>query len=230
MDNEEIQCNRLLAFEILMIIMAFLIIIGIIFNLFKVGNQDTIEETLADEILRVYSISEPISEEPQTANLQVLTATPHESESLVINKAEKLLIVERIIEEKIIVNPYEEIIKNLTDYEKTLIYKITFAEAGNQEEEGQRAVIEVILNRVLSDDFPSTVEEVLSQKNQFSTWGRRNKIRQADMERIIPILELVAIEKPVLPSIEYLFFARGKQTKYATDFIKIQDHWFGATK
>ena len=231
MDNEEIQCNRLLAFELSMAIIALLIIIGVIFSMFKTDNQNE-EDTEAT--LETLLISQPISEEPQTANLQAIkTISPalYEGEPLAVNLIEKLTEEEIIIiEEEVIVNPYTEMIENLTDYEKELIYKITFAEAGNQEEDGQRAVIEVILNRVLSDDFPNTVEGVLSQKHQFTTWGRRNKVRQVDQERIVYILELVAIEEPVLPSLEYLFFARGKQTKYATDFIKIQDHWFGATK
>ena len=229
MDNEEIQCNRLLALEISMVIIAILIILGVALSLFGEDNQNTNETQEEEIILQAYSISEPISEEPQTANLQeIKSAAFYKSEVLTVKATE--LTVEEIIIEEVIVNPYVEIIENLTDYEKELIYKITFAEAGNQEEDGQRAVIEVILNRVLSDDFPNTVEGVLSQKNQFTTWGRRNKIRQIDQDRIIPILELVAIESPVLPSLEYVFFARGKQTKYATDFIKIQDHWFGATK
>lgn len=223
MDNEEIQCNRLLAVGVSMMIIALLILIGVLYNIFTDNNQNNKE---SENSLEGLLISQPISEEPQTANLEIQPAL-YKSSALTVKT---LTVNEIIIEEEVIVNPYIEIIENLTEYEKELIYKITFAEAGNQEEEGQRAVIEVILNRVLSDDFPSTVEGVLSQKNQFSTWGRRNKIKQIDMERIIPILELVAMEEPVLPSTEYLFFARGKQTKYATDFIKIQDHWFGATK
>lgn len=46
---------------------------------------------------------------------------------------------------------YAETIDGLTEYEKDLICRIAFREAGNQCEEGQRAVMEVILNRVESD-------------------------------------------------------------------------------
>ena len=226
MDKEK----KLIIFELIATIIAFIIFLIWVIYFFPKDNEkkETKEEY---EILT----SEPISEEPQTADLLILQVPKVQHieevclETIINNdKVEENIIIEEIIE--IEVNPYTELIENLTEYEKTLIYKITFAEAGNQEEEGQRAVIEVILNRVLSDDFPNTVEGVLSQKHQFATWGVRSKVRQVDQDRIINILELVAIETPVLPNLEYVFFARGKQTRYATDFIKIQDHWFGAAK
>ena len=229
MDNEEIYCNKLIIFEIIITIIVLFMFLFFIINISKDNKKEEYQESTTTESL---FISQPVSEKPQIANFlqesKILTHTfCYEGKKNVINFC--ISNDTEIIEENI-VNPYTEIIKNLTEYEKELIYKITFAEAGNQEEDGQRAVIEVILNRVLSDDFPNTVEGVLSQKNQFSTWPGRNKIRKIDQDRIINILELVAIEIPILPSLEYVFFARGKQTKYATDFIKIQDHWFGATK
>lgn len=131
-----------------------------------------------------------------------------------------------IIEEEIILNPYVEIIDNLTEEEKELLLKITFAESGNQEIEGQRAVIEVILNRVISDKFPNDVISVLSQKGQFSTWKLRNKV--SNNEDQVTALQEVYENEPILSS-DYLYFSRGKQS-YAKDHVKIQDHWFGKSK
>lgn len=48
--------------------------------------------------------------------------------------------------------------------------RVIFAEAGNQTLKGQMAVGNVVLNRVESRQFPNTIVEVLSQRNQFSTW------------------------------------------------------------
>lgn len=64
----------------------------------------------------------------------------------------------------------------LSDYEKDLLAKIVWLESGNQSNDGQQAVITVILNRVISNDFPNSVEAVLSQKNptQFTTWSKLN--------------------------------------------------------
>lgn len=226
MDNDK----KLILFEIIITIIGVLILgYSIIFL-----NKDKTKEDPETSVLEGTPISEPISEEPSTANIEKITVQwstqpPMEQENIIMFTTLNMEEVELKIEQNE-VNPYFEVIDNLTDYEKELIYKITFAESGNQKEEGQRAVVEVILNRVLSNDFPDTVEGVLSQKHQFATWGIRNKVRQVDQDRIINILELVAIETPVLPNLEYVFFARGKQTRYATDFIKIQDHWFGAAK
>ena len=217
MDKEK----NLIIFEIVIIAIAFIFLAWAIY-LFSKDNEKRIDEEY------IILTSEPISEEPQTADLLILQVpkTQHIEEVCLKTIIEENVV---IIEEEIIeiVNPYTEIIDNLTEYEKGLIYKITFAESGNQKEEGQRAVIEVILNRVLSEDFPNTVEGVLSQSSQFSTWKKRDKIRQQDQDRIIDILELVRIEEPILPSTDYVFFDGKKHTKYATNYLKIQDHWFG---
>ena len=50
-----------------------------------------------------------------------------------------------------------------------LLAKVTYAEAGNQTLEQQLAVAATILNRVESESFPNTIQEVISQKGQFSS-------------------------------------------------------------
>ena len=120
-------------------------------------------------------------------------------------------------------SPYTDLIDTLTDNEKYLIYQITFLEAGNQSMEGQRAVVEVILNRVLSDKYPDTVEGVLSQSDQFTTWSYRNS--KSHNEEQEEALQLVYEEEPVL-TLDYLMFSRGKFS-WGRNYIKIGDHWFG---
>lgn len=69
-----------------------------------------------------------------------------------------------------ITEPTEEDIleeERLGDME--LIAQMVEAEAGNQDLLGKRLVADVILNRVDSDKFPNTVEEVLFQSYQFSS-------------------------------------------------------------
>ena len=124
-------------------------------------------------------------------------------------------------------NPYYITIYNLTDEEKELIYKITFAESGNQEIEGQRAVIEVILNRLHSEYYPNTIEEVLSQKGQFSTWGKIKYIEYNEEQ--IEALKLVCSEEPILNDPSYMYF-NGVPFKSTQDNIQIGDHWFGKHK
>ena len=120
-------------------------------------------------------------------------------------------------------NPYADLIDTLTDDEKYLIYQITFLEAGNQSMEGQRAVVEVILNRVLSDKYPNTIKEVLSQSGQFVTWSYRNS--KSHNEEQEEALQLVYKEEPIL-TLNYLMFSRGKFS-WGRNYIKIGDHWFG---
>ena len=125
--------------------------------------------------------------------------------------------------EGVSLNPYIDLIDTLTSDEKYLIYQITFLEAGNQSMEGQRAVIEVILNRVLSANFPDTVEGVLSQPGQFATWPYRNsKSHNKEQEEA---LKLVYEEKTIL-TLDYFMFSRRKFS-WAKNYIKIGDHWFG---
>ena len=49
-----------------------------------------------------------------------------------------------------------------------LLTKIAMAEAEGEDTEGKAYVIMVILNRMLSDEFPDTIEDVIFQDNQFS--------------------------------------------------------------
>jgi N-acetylmuramoyl-L-alanine amidase len=48
--------------------------------------------------------------------------------------------------------------------------RIIYAESGNQPLEGKMAVGNVVMNRVASPIYPNTVEGVLAQKNQFTTY------------------------------------------------------------
>lgn len=61
------------------------------------------------------------------------------------------------------VNPYGDIFISEEDYEALL--RIVQAEAGGEDEQGKILVAEVILNRVLAEDFASTVSDVIFEKS-----------------------------------------------------------------
>lgn len=126
-------------------------------------------------------------------------------------------------------NPYQMIIDNLTPEDEAVLKKIVWAEANNQSITGQRAVYEVIFNRMLSsNDWGQAggVIGVLSKKGQFATWKSRNKVKSnADQDEA---LRLVYSEPPVLPSTKYVFFDR--RGKNGINKIRIEQHWFGAEK
>ena len=164
---------------------------------------------------------------PQTVNAEnIVEEFPQGGLSLFMNDDN---YANYIIETCTPTNIYTDIIDSLTEEEKELICRITYREAGNQNEEGQRAVIEVILNRTLHEDFPDDVYSVLSQKGQFTTWKRRNKVTSEQVEKMKDVLDTVYNSSDTILSDSYLYFGR-KRHSYACNYIKIQDHWFGEQK
>lgn len=156
-------------------------------------------------------IAPPESNTPNAFN--ALNALESESESVVT----------------IAPNPYQMIIDNLTPEDEAVLKRIVWAEANNQSITGQRAVYEVIFNRMLSNNDwgqGGGVIGVLSKRGQFATWKSRNKVKSnADQDEA---LKLVYSEPPVLPSTKYVFFDR--RGRNGRDKMKIEDHYFGAEK
>lgn len=52
-----------------------------------------------------------------------------------------------------------------TERDISVLERIVEAEAGGEDQDGKLLVANVVLNRVLNDDFPNTIEEVVFQKN-----------------------------------------------------------------
>lgn len=121
---------------------------------------------------------------------------------------------------------YSDIV--MTENEKHILWWIVALEAGTQPDIGQRAVVEVIFNRVLSDEWPNTVEEVLYQPIQFSTIPYLTHpycdATDKEMDNINYVLEH---GRTALPE-DYVFF--GKSKVNGKDFIQIQDHYFSRAK
>ena len=127
-------------------------------------------------------------------------------------------------------NLYEHIAMEMTSEEMRLLETILALEAQDEPFEGQKAVVEVIFNRVLSPDFPDTIYDVLSQKGQFATWKWRNKpYNTPNKTQTDAIAEVIANgnQNTVLPE-GYVFFSVGKVN--GTDFIKIGNHQFSRAR
>lgn len=114
----------------------------------------------------------------------------------------------------------------ITDSERDELAAIVYLEAGNQSAEGQQAVAEVVLNRVISPDFPGTVHDVLHQGAgtrvpQFSTINRIGtaKPTQAQYDAIDAALH----GDSVLPA-DVVFFSRSGENDRV--WGKIGDHVF----
>ena len=117
---------------------------------------------------------------------------------------------------------YKDIV--VSEEDGRLLEAILWAEANNQSFEGQKAVIEVIFNRVLSDEWPDTIYDVLSQKGQFATWKSRNKVKPTEVQSDV-IADVLRETTTVLPDTSYVYFDRkGRNGK---NHVRIQDHVFG---
>lgn len=112
----------------------------------------------------------------------------------------------------------------LSAYDLELLARIAWREARGEKAIGMRMVIEVVLNRVLSSQFPDTVEGVLYQKGQFA---------QGDgvpsLEEIVPTqdqydaVSLVMNETPITDADVY-FFATTALTDNV--FMRVGGHFF----
>ena len=124
------------------------------------------------------------------------------------------------------INTHEYSSITISDEEYIELCQIVAAEAQTQCLEGQKAVVEVIFNRVLSPYFPNSVHGVLSQKGQFATWRMRNAKWVQPQLATEAIAAVVANGRTVLPDTSYVYFdTKGINGRR---HIKIQDHWFGA--
>lgn len=110
--------------------------------------------------------------------------------------------------------------------EVQLLTQLVEVEAGNQNLTGKRYVVDVVLNRVSSDDFPDTVKEVIFQNGQFSaiTDGNFEKAKKKLCEES---LKAVLLEYEEQLNNRILYFSRGKSKYMKNNCFKEQDHWFG---
>jgi len=94
------------------------------------------------------------------------------AEPVTITQVEEKIVTERVEVPKVttveILKPVDRIPEvELTDYEKELIARVVYAEAGWEDMVGKRLVVDVILNRVRDPHFPDTVAGVVNQEHQF---------------------------------------------------------------
>ena len=98
------------------------------------------------------------------------------------------------------------------------------AEAGNQPLIGRRMVADVILNRVDDSDWPDTIEGVITQRYQFSSYwdGGMDRIYEPD-ELTIKAVQM-ELKHRSWPGLYY--FRTGRYSSYGTPWEKVGDHYF----
>lgn len=113
--------------------------------------------------------------------------------------------------------------------DKYLLAKIAMAEAEDQDIKGKELVICVVLNRVKAKEFPSTIKEVIFQKNQFSP------IADGRWDRVEPNKECYKAVKKVAAGLDeskgatYFEMTQRTSTWHSRTLHKLfehQDHSF----
>lgn len=111
---------------------------------------------------------------------------------------------------------------SLDDFE--LMGKTVFAEAKTEEFEGQVAVAEVILNRVESENFPDTVEEVIKHDGAFSSWGNGSVEAAPLDDECLEAVQDALYERSFPDSVVY--FREGRFHSFGVAYTVIGHHYF----
>lgn len=138
---------------------------------------------------------------------------------------------EEPVDETPVETRYAAIAESISQKEKGLMAMVVYHESRGEPHDGQRAVAEVILNRVLSAEFPSTVEKVIYQKwkgfYQFSCAPALTTAAIAEpaaLANAFDIVDEVLSETEYAIPAHYCYFSTGSTKK--ADHIKIGNHTF----
>ena len=123
------------------------------------------------------------------------------------------LVLSLLLAVKVFAAPVSE-----TDAE--LLAKTVEAEAGNQSIEGKRLVAAVVLNRVENAAFPDTIEDVLSQPKQFTTYRNLDNTEATWQDKLAVKMELETRSNK-----EVIYFRRDHYGT-GTPLMKVGDHYF----
>lgn len=136
-------------------------------------------------------------------------------------QTEEIKIEETETEEQVCRNRWEI---QLTEEEIDLLAKILWVEARGESEAGQKAVVEVVFNRMVSEKFPDTLYDVLSQKKpvQFASWKLRDQAEPTEKE-YTSIYAVLNGETSVVRE-DTVYFATKKLTRNLD--VKIGGHYF----
>lgn len=176
----------------------------------------------------------PIFSIPNT-EVDEVDLTLEESSMLVFRYSFKPVKI-TVSKENVPIEPQTEVYSEIVDVDESfvdpiqisrsdieLLALLTVAEAESECEEGQRLVIDTVLNRVDSIYFPDTIHDVVYQKGHFSSmWnGRVDRCVITD-----DIVQLVMEELEVRSNTEVIYFNTRHYSKYGTPLFKVENHYF----
>lgn len=107
--------------------------------------------------------------------------------------------------------------------------RLIYWEARGESERGQLAVANVVLNRARDRRWPDTIADVIAQKDQFTPYDDARYFKVKVPEKLKTVARRALGGERAVPD-DYFFFSVGKPTRYAKDFIRIGNHYFGKAK
>lgn len=112
-------------------------------SLQSIAAQKRAGADMAEEMQTAQAVTEPETERQTSGEMEVLLAEPEQQTTLICSR-------------------------DWSWEDSEILLKIAMAEAEGEPTEGKALVMLVVLNRVWSEDFPGTIQEVAFQENQFS--------------------------------------------------------------
>ena len=119
----------------------------------------------------------------------------------------------------------EQIEEEIRLGELEMLAQLVEAEAGNQDFEGKCLVVDCVLNRVESPEFPDTISEVIFQEGQFSVinngaWEKAAwNMKESDYAAVM-------VETELHTNKEVLYFNNCKSVSGTGTPFKVGGHWF----
>lgn len=101
-----------------------------------------------------------------------------------------------------------------SDDDINLIARIVMNEASIESFECKEAIAVVILNRVESDKYPDTIEEVIFEPNQFCTSNSNGEVTEECYEAVKKAIKSRGYYWPI----NMLYFRTGYYHEFATDY------------
>jgi hypothetical protein len=172
--------------------------------------------------LQLPEILVQVTEEVPLADPEVIEELPVSTQPVIVEEA----VIEepelKLEPEVVVPTGYSWRGLELSQKDVDLMAKIVVLEAGGESFIGQRAVAEVILNRLAHPQFPNTIQRVLSQPGQFTTYAAIDRAHTTEQNYEAVYAALSDIY-PVLDD-NVVYFAQRAQNKYL--YVRIGAHFF----
>ena len=173
-----------------------------------------VEAAPAKEDVAVMEVVKEISEEEESSAISVEADASAMEEEISSDMEEKA-------SQKSIPLPQWRI--QITNEQLDLLERCVMAEGGGESYECQVAIACVIINRVISDKYPDSVDGVIKQKGQFSTWPKMIKRMVATNEVKQAVRE--ALTSEAIPE-NVLYFRASRYHKWGSRYCRIDNTYF----